>query len=161
VDLVHHQRVLSGDEVVLEPPACNAGRDDHHIPERSFRRRLALAVHDTNAEGLLQDRLGDRTDAQCLADAGARHDAEALALTGPAPEFLPVLALQHRVEMQPEGQLDRLAGRTRRGNDDDPPVGMGCLTKDFGIEREVVISRGMHWLKKGRTSRISKDSKFN
>ena len=144
VDLVHHDGVVPGDQVVLEPAPRDSGGDDDDVPRRRLRRRLALPVDHAEGERLAQDGLGDRPDAERLAGAGAGHDAEGLPLPGPFAQLLPVLPLEQRVHVEPERQLDRLAGGARRGDDDDAAAGMGGSPVRFGIDREVVVAGGMH-----------------
>ena len=55
-----------------------------------------------------------------------------------------VLALEQRVEVQPERQLDRLARGARRGDDDDPSLGMGRVAVGVGIGRKMMVAGGMH-----------------
>jgi len=51
-----------------------------------------------------------------------------------------VLALEHGVERQSERELDRLAGRAGRGNDDDPPGGRLGGEKRLRIGWEGVVA---------------------
>ena len=144
MDLVHDERVATGDEVILEPAACDAGGDDHHVPGRRLRRGFALPVHHPDAERLLEDGLGDRPDAERLADTGARHDTEALSTRGPRAQFRAVLPFEQGVEVEPEGQLDRFARRARGRDHDDPAVRMRGVSEGFGIGWKMMIAGGMH-----------------
>ena len=144
VDLVHHDRVAVGDEAVLEPPPRDPGRDDHDVPVGRVRCGLPLAVHHADVERLPQDRLGDRPDRERLSRAGARHDPEPLPRGGQGPDLGAVLALQQGVQMQPDGKLDRLAGRARRCDDDDAPRRMRSVAVGVGIGREMVVAGRVH-----------------
>ena len=87
-----------------------------------------------------EDRFGDGANRECFPGAGAGDDAESLAGARKLENFLAVLALQQRVEVQPHGELDGLARRARGCNDDDASRrglrGREC----FAIRRKVVIA---------------------
>ena len=123
VDLVHDEGVARGDQPVLEPAPGDAGRDDHDVPGRRLRGRLALAVHDPDLERRPEDRLGHGPDGEGLPRPGAGHDAEAATRGGEPLDVLPVLALEQRLDGERQGELDRLAGGAGRGDDDHPPGG--------------------------------------
>ena len=55
-----------------------------------------------------------------------------------------MLSLEHRVEVETQGQFNGLARGTRGGNDNDPAVRMGGVAEGFGIGRKVMIAGGMH-----------------
>ena len=144
VDLVHYQGVMPRDQVVLEPPARDAGGDDHHVPRGRFGRGLALPVHHPDPEWLLQDRLGDGADAEGLADAGPGNDAESAATGGPGPQLGAMLALEEGVEVQAQRQLDRFTRGARGRDHDDPSARMRGVSEGIGIRRKVMIAGGMH-----------------
>jgi hypothetical protein len=52
-----------------------------------------------------------------------------------------MLALEQRLEVQAERQLDRLARRARRGDDDDATRGMGRMSVGVGIGGKMVVAR--------------------
>ena len=84
---------------------------------------------------------------------GAGHDAERLAAAGPLPEFLAVLALQHGLEAEAEGDLDGFAGGASGRDDDDPAPGVRGVPVGLGIGREEVVAGGNHdWVRKARAS---------
>ena len=120
MDLVGHQGVASGNEVVLKPAAGDARGNNDHVPRRGFRRGFALAVHHPDGERLLKDFLGDGPDAQRLPGTGTGDDAEPSPLRGPAPQLGPVFAFEHGVDPGVHGKLDGLARGPSRGNDDHP-----------------------------------------
>ena len=78
VDLIHDHGVVRIDVAILEPPPGDAGGDDDHVALRRLGCRLAFAIHDTDAQRLAEDRLGNRTHRERLAGARAGDDAEAL-----------------------------------------------------------------------------------
>ena len=124
MNLVDDERVLRQDVAILEPAARDAGGDDHHVPRRRFRRGLAFAVHDTDAQiGGAKDRLGDRTNGEGLAAAGAGHDAKAFAARRQAAHIGAPGALEIGLNVQPHRELDGLAGRAGGGDDDHAPGG--------------------------------------
>ena len=55
-----------------------------------------------------------------------------------------MLPLEERVEVEPERELDGLAGGAGRGDDDDAPLGMSCVAVGVGIGRKVVIAGRAH-----------------
>ena len=55
-----------------------------------------------------------------------------------------VLALEERVEVQSESQLDRLTGRPSRRDHDDSARGMGCVAVSVGIGGKMMVAGGMH-----------------
>ena len=161
MDLVHDDGVAPGDEVVLEPPAGDAGGDDHHVPARRLRGRLALAVDDAVPQGLAQHRLGDGTDAERLSRAGPRDDAETLPDAGQGPDLLAVLPLEQRLEPQAQRQLDRLAGGAGRRDDDDPALGMWCVLVGVGIRGEMMVAGRMHGRKVVASDRAARSAVRN
>jgi hypothetical protein len=56
-----------------------------------------------------------------------------------------VVLPQHRLDVEREGQFDRLACRARGGNDDDAPAGPAA-NEVFAIAREVRIGDGAQGL---------------
>jgi len=63
---------------------------------------------------------------------------------GQAIDVAAVLSLEQRVDVQAERQLDRLARRTGRGDDDHPP-GRGLGGEEgLGIGRKKVVARDSH-----------------
>ena len=78
MDFVDNQRVMRGDEAVLEPAARDPGGHDNDVPGGRFRRRLALAIHDAHLEWRRENRLRHAANRQRLSRAGARHDAKPL-----------------------------------------------------------------------------------
>ena len=105
MDLVDDQGIPAGDQVVLEPAPGDPGGHDHHVPGRSLGGRLPLPIHHADPERLLQDRLGDGTDAERLARPGARHDSEPAGRGGQVADLLSVLPLEERVEVETEREL--------------------------------------------------------
>ncbi len=144
VDLVDHDGVALGDEVVLEPAAGDAGGDDDHVPGRRLGGGFAFPIHHPDEERLLQDRLGDGADAEGLADAGAGDDAEPFAARGEVEEVGAVLALQEGVELELKGEFDRLARRAGGGDDDHAPPDMAGGAKGVEIEGKLVVAGGEH-----------------
>src|SRR6476469_2306681 len=61
--------------------------------------------------------------------------------------------------MEPERQFDRFARGARRGNDDDPPLGMGRVAVGVGIGREMVVAGRVHEGMKDRRSAIANRQK--
>ena len=132
MDLVHDQRVRGLNVAVLKPPARNAGGNHHHIPRRRFRRGFTFAIDDAGLQrGRAKNRFGNRTDGECFAGARSGHDAEPLPTRGEAPQLLAARAFEKRIEVQADGQFDRLARRARRRDDDDAPGGR--LGRDKGV----------------------------
>src|SRR5258706_13362622 len=73
-----------------------------------------------------------------------RHDAEALPRRRQLADVVAVLALQQRVEMQRQRQLDGLARGAGGGDHDDPPSwGLGG-EEGLGVGGEKVIAGGLH-----------------
>ena len=123
MDLVHDQGVPVGDEPVLEPAPRDAGGDDDDVPGGRLGRRLALAVHHPDFERCAKDGLGDRPDGEGLAGPRRGHDPEPLARRRETPDVAAVLAIEQRFDVQGHRELDRLARRPGRGDDDHPPGG--------------------------------------
>src|ERR1041385_21999 len=144
VDLVHDERVAAGDEVVLEPPPRDAGRDDDHVPRRRLRRRLALAVDDAVTERLPEDRQRDGADPEGLPRAGPGHDAERLSGAGPFPQGGAVLPLEERVHLGAERKLDGLARGAGRRDHDDPAPRRGGAAVGGWIRGEMMVAGGVH-----------------
>ena len=149
VDLVDDDRIAVGDKTVLKPAPGNPGRHDDHVPIGGVGRGLPLAVDHADVERLLQNRFRDRTDRQGLPGPRARHDPEATSRSRQLPDLLAVLPLEQRIQVQAHRELDRLAGRTRRRNDDDAPRGMGRVAIGVGIGRKMVVAGRMHEGMKG------------
>src|SRR6185503_17833780 len=144
MDLIDDNGVPAGDKPVLEPAAGDSGRDDDHVPPGRFRGRFALAIHDTDPQRLGENRLCDRAYAECLADPGPGDDAKPLPAGGPGPKLFAMLSLEHGLDPEPEGKLDRLTGCARGCDHDDPASRVrGCAIR-LGIGREQVISGGLH-----------------
>ena len=132
---------LREDVAVLEPAARDPRRHDHDVPARRLRRGFALAIDDAYAQlRRAEDRFGDGANRERFSGAGAGDDAESLAGARKLENFLAVLALQQRVEVQLYGELDGLTRRARGCNDDDASRrglrGREC----FAIRRKVVIA---------------------
>ena len=149
VDLVDHERVVRADVAVLEPAARDAGGHDHDVPGRRLGRRLALAVHHTDAQRVGgEQRLGDRSHRKCLPRSRPGDDAETLAwshrrLGKPFRERgqLPAARLpEQRLDVEPETELDRFAGRTGRCDDDDPSPRVPRSHERLMIGRQVRIA---------------------
>ncbi len=149
VDLVHDDGVARGDQVVLEPAPRDAGGHDDHVPARRVRGGLALAVDDADLERLAQDRFGHGPDGERLARPGPGNDPEGLPGPGQLADLLPVLTLEHRLQVEAQGQLDRFAGGPGRGDDDDASGRMGGVPVGVGIGRKVVVARWPHYERKG------------
>jgi hypothetical protein len=150
VDLIHHDRVVPGDQVILEPAPGDAGGDDDDVPGGRLGGGLPLPVDDAHPQRLPENRLRHRPDAEGLAGPGAGDDAESLAARRPFPQFGAVFPLQDGVDVgQPEGQLDGLAGGPGGGDDDDAPLGGALPPEGVGIGGEEVVPCGMHGLKIG------------
>src|SRR6516162_8602957 len=141
MDLVHEQRVAREDVAALEPAPRDAGGDDHHVPRRRLRRRLALAIDDAHAQLVrAEDRLGDRADRERLPRARAGDDAESRARAREIANLRAVLALEERLEPQVHRQLDRLARRAGRRDDDDASRRRFSGEERFVIWWEVVVA---------------------
>jgi hypothetical protein len=141
VDLVDDERVARGDVAVLEPAARDPRRHDHDIPAGSFGGCLALAIDDADTKvGGAKDGFRDRADGECFPGAGAGDYSEALPFAGELEDLASVLALEERVEMQANRELDGLA-RGARGRDDYDAAGRRLRGREgFAIRREVVIA---------------------
>jgi len=144
VDLVHHNSVSPGDEIVLKPAPGYPGRDYDDVPARCLRRRLPLPIDHAGVKRLPQNGLGNRTDSQCLAGPRPGHNPEGKALPSPFAQFLTVLALEKGVYLQLQRQLNRLARRPGGSDDDDAPLGVGSEAIGVGIGREMMVARWMH-----------------
>src|SRR6185437_1575228 len=124
VDLVDDDRVRGEDVVLLEPTARDSRRDDDEIPGRRLRRCLAFAIDHADAQiGRAENLLGDRANGERLSGAGARDDAEPATRSVAARQLAharAVALLEEGVDVQFDRELDRLAGRARRRDDDHP-----------------------------------------
>src|SRR6185312_6413952 len=122
VDLVDDDRIGGEDVVLLEPAARDPRRDDDEVPGRRFRRRLALAIDDADAQiSRAENLLGDRADGERLSGAGAGDDAEAAPRSVAACQLAHARAmalLEEGFDVQLDRELDRLAGGARRGDHD-------------------------------------------
>ena len=144
VDFVDDDRVPRRDQIILEPPPRNPRRHDHDVPRGRLRSRLALPVHHSIPERLLQQRLRDHPGRERLPRARPRHDPEALPRLGPRYQFGAVLPKQHRFDLGPERQFDRFAGGAGGGDDDDPPARMPRGPIGGRIDGKVMVSGRMH-----------------
>src|SRR6187551_3839785 len=140
MDLVDHERVVPGDVAILEPAPRDAGGDYHHVPAGRLRCGLALAVHHAHAEvGFREDSLRDRSDGERLTRAGARDYPEALPLPRQPANLLTVLALEQRLDMESERELDRLT-RCSGGCDDDDASAWGLRGQErLAIGRQITV----------------------
>ena len=109
-----------------------------------LRRRLALAVHDSDLERRLENGLRDGTDAQRLAGAGAGDDAEALARDAPSRGTPPRAPARARSRDGAERELDRLARGAGGRDDDDAAAGVRRVAIRVGVGGEMVIAGGAH-----------------
>ena len=127
VNFVDDERVLRGDETILEPAAGDSGRDDDDVPGRCLGGRFTLAIDDPDFQRCLENCFGHAADRERLAGACPRDNAEPLARSSKTANIVAVLALEQRLKVQAEGQLDGLAGGPCRGDDDDSPGRrLGC-----------------------------------
>ena len=144
VDLVHHERVARGDEVVLEPAARDARRHDHDVPGGRLGRRLALAIHDADLERRREDRLGDGSDRERLSGPRPRHDPEPAPGGREPPDVRSVLPREQGVDVEAHRELDRLAGRARGGDHEDAPRGGLGGEKGGRIGGKKVVAGNSH-----------------
>ena len=144
MDLVNHHRVVVIDVAVLEPAPRDAGGDDDHVPLRGVGCRLALAIDDPDDQLLTENRLGDRSDRKRLACARAGNDAEPASARGEFTHACTVVNLEVRLEIQRERELDGLARRTGRCNDDDAPTLRARRPERFRVWREVSVTDVTH-----------------
>ena len=132
VDFIDDQRVRGLNVAVLKPASCDAGRDDHDVPRRRFGRRFTFAVHDPRLQDRrAENRFGDWTDRERFAGPGARHDTEAVTTRRQTSQIVAARPLEERIEVQADGEFDRLAGRAGGRDDDDAPSGR--LGRDKGV----------------------------
>src|SRR5690606_29240750 len=118
----------------------------NHPPRTTLFPYTALfrSVHHADPQRLVQNPLRDYADAERLAGAGARNDAERLALRSPARERLAVLAHEQRLDVEPERHLDGFARRPGRCYDDDASAGMFCAPVGFYVGRKGVVAVRAH-----------------
>jgi hypothetical protein len=117
--LVGDQRVLGVDQVILEPPPCNACGHYHHIPGRRLRGRLPLSVDYSDSESRSEDLAGNGPDAERFSSSGPCNNPEASTMAGEVPDLVPMLLLQNCVDTESHCQLYRLARRPGRRYHDD------------------------------------------
>jgi hypothetical protein len=55
-----------------------------------------------------------------------------------------MLSLEQRIHLKPQGQLDRLAGRTSGRNDDDAPFRVGSVSVRVRVWGEMMVAGGVH-----------------
>ena len=70
--------------------------------------------------------------------------SDLLACHGPAPQLGPVFAFEYGVDPGVHGKLDGLARGPSRGNDDHPAALVRSPAVHLRVEREVVVTGGMH-----------------
>jgi hypothetical protein len=137
VNFIDDDRVLHADLAGLEPPPRDAGRHDHDVPRRRVGCRFALSVDHAHAETAHpidpQQRLRDWPDREGLAGARACDDPETATraprrgrevlgteLLCERRELRPMLAPEQRVDVEREGEFDRLTRRACGRDYDDP-----------------------------------------
>src|SRR5665213_1957004 len=139
VNFVNDQCVGGTDVVVLKPSARDARGDDDDIPRRSVRRSLALSIDDPDTKRFrLENRLGDGPDPERLSSSSARDDSESCTAFCEPLDLVPMLTLEHRIEMQPEREFDRLARRTSWRDNDDSSL-RKISGEAVAIWREVAV----------------------
>jgi len=144
VDLVYDQRVLRGDQAILEPTARDTGRDDHDIPGRRLGGGFSLTIDDSHFERRLQNRLGHAPNRQRLPGPGAGHNPEPLTRAGEAANVVAMLPLEQRLQLQAQRQLDCFAGGARRCNDDHSPSRRLSSEECLGIRGEGMVAGYAH-----------------
>src|SRR2546426_6301373 len=140
MDLVGHKRVGGQDVTVLEPTSRDSCRDHDDIPAWCLRRRLALAVHDSDFQRIgAEDRLCDWTNCESFSCAGAGDDAESLPRRSEVTNFFAVLLLQQCLNSEAERELDCLAGSAGRRDDDQPACWRLCRDEGRVVRREISV----------------------
>src|SRR6185503_8147346 len=86
-------------------------------------------------------RLSHRADGERLSGAGAGDDAESFAGARELANLCAVFALEERLQVQTDRDLDRLARRTRGRNDDDAPRRRLGRNERVVIRRKPVVER--------------------
>jgi hypothetical protein len=155
VDLVDDERVLRTDVSVLEPAARDARGDDHDVPRRRLRRRLAFAIDHADAQFVRSEkRQRDRADRQRLSGSRSGNDSEAAAdrpasrrcrrlfLTerrGERGQLRAVRTPERCLDVETESEFDCFAGRAR-GRDDDQAARRTRTHERIVVGREVRVA---------------------
>ncbi len=114
--------------------------------DRRLGRGFTLAIDDADLQaGGSKDLLGNRADRERLPRAGTRDDAESLAGPRQLANARAVMLLEERLDVEAERQLDRLARRARRRDDDDAPGRRLGANERVVIGREPVVVNGAGW----------------
>ena len=144
MDLVDHDSVPGGDEIVLKPAPGNTGGHDDDVPTGRLRSRLPFPIHHSDRQRSPENRLGDGPYAQGLSGPGSCHDPESLSGCRQLTHIGTMLALEDRIEMQSKSELDGFTGRPGGRDHDDAACGMGCVAVSVGIGGKMMVARGMH-----------------
>ena len=145
VNFIHDERVARQDVAVLEPATRDAGGDDDDVPARRVGRRLALAIDHAHAQyGRAQQFFGDRSNRERFSRSGTGDDAKSSARARQLAYSRSEVFLEVRLDVESDGELDRLAGRTRGGDDDDASRRRFSPHECFVVGGEVLVSYFAH-----------------
>src|SRR5579859_5029249 len=109
MNFVDDQRIGGGDVAFFEPSPGDASGDDDELPLGRLRRRLALAVDDTDLERLAaEDLLRDGTDGERLSCSGASNDSKSAPGSSELANAFAVVLLEERLDVELHRELDGL-----------------------------------------------------
>ena len=145
VDLVHDQRVARQDVAVLEPAARNARGDDDDVPGRRLGRGFPLAIDHADAQvGRPKQLFGDRSDRERLARPRSGDDAEAAPRARELTHARAEVLLEICLDVESDGELDGLARRAGRCDDDHATRGWLSPDERFAVGGKVLVSYFAH-----------------
>jgi hypothetical protein len=136
MDFVDDDRVGLEDVAFLEPASRDSRGHDDHVPRWCFGRRFALPIDDADFQRCgLEDFLSDWPNRERLTGACSGDDPKAFARASKLTHARAVAALEKCFDVKTDGELDGLACRARRRDDDD------AAGWRLGINEGIVIRK--------------------